>query len=62
MYGRTKGRKLSSKKVFFLETVIFGKIIFNGGIYFQNPTEKYLGLVEDYKLESVRAEQYSFSY
>ena len=40
----------------------FGKIIFNGGRYFQNPPEKYLGLVEDDNLESVRAEQYSFSY
>lgn len=40
----------------------FGKIIFNGGRYFQNPPEKYLGLVEDDKLESVQAEQYSFSY
>jgi len=40
----------------------FGKVIFNGGRYFQNPPEKYLGLVEDDNLESVRAEQYSFSY
>ncbi len=39
-----------------------GKIIFNGGKYFQNPPEKYLGLVEGEKLKSVRAEQYSFSY
>ena len=39
-----------------------GKIIFNGGRYFQNPPEKYLGLVENKKLKSVRADQYSFSY
>ena len=39
-----------------------GKIIFNGGRYFQNPPEKYLGLVEAERLKSVRADQYSFSY
>ena len=39
-----------------------GNVIINAGKYFQNPPEKYLGLVTQKKLKSVYAEQKSFSY
>ena len=40
----------------------FGKIIFNGGRYFQSPPEKYLGLTTKNILKSVRLDQLSISF
>ena len=39
-----------------------GKIILNGGRYFQSPPEKYLGIATNNNLKSVRADQVSLSY
>ena len=39
-----------------------GKIILNGGRYFQSPPEKYIGIATHNSLKSVRADQVSLSY